>query len=98
MKKVFNFIVWSSENPEKVSLTVRGVLLAIVPYLMYASEIACQVGDYCWAIEPNTLRLIAEDTATTIALALTAVAAVMTAYGAGRKVMRTITGQNKAIQ
>lgn len=98
MKKILNFIVYSSENPDKVSLTVKGVLLGLVPYIMYANEIACRVGDYCWNVEPNTLRLVAEDLATVIALGLTALASVMTAYGAGRKVMRTITGQNKAIQ
>lgn len=98
MKKIINLIIWSSENPDKVSLTIKGLVVGAVPYIMYASDIACTLQDYCWAVEPSTVRVLAEDLASAVAFVLTAIAAAMTAYGAGRKVFRTITGQNKAIQ
>lgn len=98
MKKVFDFIVYSSANPDKYSQTLKGILLGIIPFILYTSGIACSFGDYCWGMSPNDLELLAEDIVQFFTVVLSVISAVMTAYGAGRKVFRTITGQNKVLQ
>ena len=38
MNKILNWIVLSSENPEKVSMTVRGILLTWVAMALFVSQ------------------------------------------------------------
>ena len=77
--KVWNWIVQSSANPQQVSLTVRGVLVGVIPFLMqflpmfgiHVSPDFNNIPDYVEAI---------------VYYGLTIVASVMTAYGFFRKV------------
>lgn len=59
MKKFLNWLVISSANPQKVSLTARGALVAIIPTLIYAGQLA----GYRWSTEHLTTII---DQATTI--------------------------------
>jgi hypothetical protein len=83
------WIVYSSNDATQISLTVKGALLGIIPYLMIVAGIAhVNVGD------STTLTALVDSIANFVQVALTAVSALVTVYGLARKVFLTIAGKN----
>ncbi len=39
VKKILNWIVYSSENPEKLSLTLMGIVTFLTPYIIQLSNL-----------------------------------------------------------
>ncbi len=61
MTKLYEWLVWSSANPEKLSATIKGALIAVVPVLIFLisfifkidvsqSEFLGQIDDFCTAL------------------------------------------------
>lgn len=92
MKKIIDFIVWSSVNPEKVSLTVKGFLAMCisiaVPTLTLIGVTAVGNADLT-AISAQILSVITDS--------LTVASGLVTLYGLVRKVYLTLKGENKAL-
>jgi len=84
--------VYSSTNPEKLSLTVKAVLTGIIPYVIVLSGLTHT------AINSSELNDVVATVAMTIQYGLTFVAAILGAYGTIRKVYLTATGQNPVVQ
>lgn len=94
-----NAIRWvlvSSEDASKWSLTVKMALLGLVPYAMQAFGITCGLNLVCPQIDANELTLIATSLSNIVYLTLSLIAAIGTAFGLVRKVTNTFEGTNAA--
>lgn len=95
-----NLITWifvSSANPRNASLTVKMALLGIVPWVMQAIGIACALDTICIDLDQSALEAIATDVAQIVYYGLTIVSSVGLLYGLGRKIWRTVFGDNQAL-
>jgi len=92
MNKIIQWLILSSADAQKLSLSVKGVLLGIVPILIAVTGVAgIQI--------PNaeTLTSIIDLVATFLQVALGIVASVITAIGLIRKIITTFQGTNEVI-
>lgn len=84
LNTLVRWIVISSQDPSEISLTIKGVLVGVIPYLMILIGLAhLNVGQ-------DQLSTIVDGACTLIQDALMLVSAVMTVYGLVRKVWTTI--------
>ena len=83
-----NIVKWfvkSSADPEKTARTVKGMLWGVVPVLILVGPIVgIDVPEGEW-------KTFIEAIANAAKASMGAVAAIMTLYGPGRKILRTIT-------
>ncbi len=93
MKKVFQWIVYSSADPRKISLTVRAALLGVVPMLLNAVSVACGFGLVCLGVDADGLNTVAEAVSNLVFWGFSIVSGVMFLYGFVRKIVLTSTGQ-----
>ena len=98
LKKIFTWIIASSADPKKVSLSVKAILLGVIPYTLHAISIACGVGWVCLDIDGPTLNSMVEIATQLVFYIFSIIAIVGSVYGVTRKLILTIKGQNKAIQ
>ena len=85
--RFINWLVVSSSDPNKVSLTIKGILIGVVPVLM---QVLTVFGVHFSFTSDNLIDVVC----TAITAALTLVAAVTTLIGALRKVWYTAKGVN----
>lgn len=97
INSIFNWIVLSSKDPNKVSLTVRAALLSAIPGAIWAVGTLCATGGVCIPIADDELRTVANAAADLAFLALSAVSAIGIIYGFLRKIWLTVTGKNAVI-
>ncbi len=81
---IVRWLVLSSADPAQVSLTVRGFLIGLIPFLMMLAGFA-QIN-----VGSEQLTAIVDATANIVQTVLALVAGVMTAYGLLRKLWITI--------
>lgn len=98
MTKLFKFIMRSSADPMKTSRSVKGALMLTIPFVLQALDLVCGIGQYCFDVNNGALEELFESVAQLVYFITLAVGAIMSAYGIGRKVIRTISGQNLAIK
>lgn len=98
LERLVTWLLHSSADPRKMSLTVKMALLSVVPWVMQTLGFACALGTVCVAFDQSMLEVVAADIAQVVYYVLTAVSMLGFAYGAVRKIWRTLTGQNKALQ
>ena len=98
LEKLVTWVLHSSEDPKKMSLTVKMALLSVVPWVMQTLGFACALGTVCVDFDQTALEAAAANVGQAVYYLLTAVSLVGFAYGALRKVWLTLTGQNKALQ
>jgi hypothetical protein len=91
LKKIFQWIVYSSANPTKVSLTLKGAGVTVIGFLVPVIGLThIAIGG-----DPSTvLNSILDSIASIVQVALTLVGAIVGLYGLVRKVWLTVTGQN----
>lgn len=80
IKSVWMWFMVSSVDPTKVSLTVRGFLMAAVPFIVLSS------GLMNFSVDEEGLIAIVEVVSTVILQALTIIGTLRAAYGLFRKV------------
>ena len=97
LRKVWRFIVVSSADPRRTSLTVKAALLGLIPYTMQALDIVCQWGHTCTTIDQSLLAAIVETIANGVFYVLSLAAAFGVLVGLVRKADLTIKGQNRAL-
>lgn len=89
--KIFQWIMVSSKDPNKVSLTIRGILVGAITYIVFFA------GVFHFNVDQGDLNSLAVQLSDIVQMTLTLVSAVATTVGLVRKIYRSITGQNKAI-
>ena len=105
IKKAYRFVVRSSADPRRTSLTFKsaalGSLTIISGNLIQALDVVCQFGYRCYYFDPSLvdhLRMMIDQIAEGIYYALLLVAIVGSLIGATRKLYRTIVGTNLTLQ
>lgn len=91
MKKIINWLVISSADPEKLSLTVKGFLVGIIPivsFVLHFSKI--NLGD-------ETLTSLIDSIVVLIQAALGIVAGIVFVVGLVRKIVATIQGTHAGL-
>lgn len=96
--KIINFLLKSSADPRAVSLTVKGILLSLIPYALHSLELVCAFGAQCYSLDANVLEVAIEAIADGVFYGLMFLSVGMTFWGALRKVWRTLSGKNLAIK
>ncbi len=91
MKKVINWFVKSSADGDKISLTVKGLLLGIVPTIIIVTGMASI------DINSSDLSLLFSELALVVKYFLGIIASLTTIFGIVRKIWRTITGDHDGI-
>ena len=91
LKNVWNWLVLSSANANKISLTVKGVLMSILPVLLYVMPM------FNIQTSHDQLASVVNDIGTIIVVFGGAVSAGVTVYGLLRKIGTTLTGNNDVI-
>lgn len=84
MNKVISWIVYSSKNSEKFSLTLRGILLTVVTF---ATHFFPEVD----------FPLLVESIVLFVQQALTLIGTAMMVWGAVRKIITTVNGSNAVL-
>jgi hypothetical protein len=84
LKRIYNWIVVSSADPTKVSLTIKSVGLAIIPYLMIVLDLAhANIGS-------ADLNAFFDTTSIIVQSSLTLFASVGFLFGLFRKIYNTL--------
>lgn len=84
MNKFLNWLVFSSENPDNIALTVKGILLLAVPaVLTITSQLGLSVQ------ETNAVEAVSKATTT--------LAAGLTLIGIVRKLVNTFAGKKTVV-
>lgn len=84
LKNIFNWIYTSSADPSKVSLTVKSVLLGIVPIIISVAGLTHL------NIDSGTLTSMFDAVATLVQDVLTVVSTIGVVYGGVRKIYLSI--------
>lgn len=92
LDRVSRWVVLSSSNPTQVSLSVKALFTAVVPYIMLV------VGIGHWNIGPEYLNMVINFIGDVIFYGLSLLAAVMGLIGVGRKLWLSLNGQNPVNQ
>ncbi len=85
IKKIMAWIVWSSKDPEKLSLTVKGVLGTGVVLAGYLGVSSAELGPLVEGMTKFTSEIVGT------------VTAAMAVWGAVRKLYTTYVGTNQVI-
>lgn len=85
IRKLLELLLQSSQDPTKLSLTVRGILVTLVPVIL----VTAQYFGIGMVAESDVLAII-EGITQIVAVTLTLVGLVMTTWGMIRKMFRPI--------
>lgn len=91
LKKIFAWIVYSSSNAEKISLTLKGVFVGALPTIIAVAGLANV------SLDSEALTQAVNSIATLIQIGGYVVSTVMILVGAVRKVWTSIRGENAVI-
>ena len=87
LNTAIKWLVSSSQDPARWSLTIKGILVGFVPVIMAVAGLAnIDIGS-------DELSAIIDGVASLVQVLLALVATVMTAYGFARKLYNTLTGR-----
>lgn len=90
MKKLFNWIYWSSKDPQKVSLTVKMGLLASIPYILQTLGVTCALGIICFSTTESELKQLFDLISAVVLFALLIVSHLGLIVGIVRKIFNTM--------
>ncbi len=94
IKTIFQWVVYSSANPAKLSLTLKGIsVFALTLISVYAGLAHIDIS----SITSVDFTRIVDAFISFIQAVATIASAVITVYGILRKVILTLMGRNKAI-
>lgn len=93
MTRFIQWLILSSKDPGKISLSVKGFGLMLVPILITIGGLtSIQIPDQ------QGLESIIEGIAAIVQIVFGIVSAIVTIYGIIRKIMITLKGENKVIE
>ncbi len=86
-QKLWTWFVVSSADPNKIALTVKGLLLSVLPLILIVVRArGIEIGE-------GNARIAIDNVEQLIIAVFGVVAAIVTAIGAGRKVVNTVRGK-----
>lgn len=91
LKKVGAWLVFSSANADKISLTLKSILYALIPVALLV------LGAYKIQVDSAYLSAIIDQIIGVIIVCGLAVTAISGAWGALRKIYTTATGTNAVV-
>lgn len=91
MHLIFDWLLYSSKDPNKYSLTVKGLLTGAVAYAVTVSGIVHVV------LPVDQLTTLVDLTGQFVQWGLTGVSLVATIYGAVYKIYTTVAGKNAVV-
>lgn len=91
MKKFWAWLVLSSNDPQKVSLTVKSVLTGLATYALFFT------GLFHLNVGASDLSVFTDQIATLVGSVLTIVSCITGVYGFIRKIINTMSGRNEVI-
>lgn len=98
MSKFIAWVVLSSKDPRKISLSVKAALVAIIPFFMHAVTVSCGFGLVCLGVDSTHLQEVAEVTSDIIFWVFSIVSAIGFVYGFIRKLWLTAKSENKVLE
>lgn len=90
IKNFWNWLVWSSADPEKLALTVRGALVVAVPVILNIVQTACGFGLVCLGIDAPGLNEVVNVIVAFVSAVATIVGCIMFVIGFLRKIILTV--------
>lgn len=96
LSNVLKWILVSSADPGRWSMTVKMSLLGLIPFVLQAIGVTCGLHLICPAIGADELQNAALSASNAVFYALSLVSVLGALYGFGRKVYRTVVGTNAA--
>lgn len=87
--RFLDWLLRSSADPRKTSLTVKAAMLGVLPAVLHFIGAACSYGLVCLGVDETTLNVIIETIGELTFWFLTAVSAVGFIYGLVRKLINT---------
>lgn len=96
ISKILDFLLVSSKDPKKWSMTFYSALTLGIPYIVHIAGVACGFGLVCLGVDADGLNAIAQGLETLVFGVLTAVGAVGVVYGLVRKLIRLMQGTNRS--
>lgn len=91
--KILDWLLASSADPQKVSLTLKGVLIGVIPTIIaFAGLTGVTIPDQ------EALTSIVNDGSMIVQILLGMVASAMTVWGLLRKIWRTWNGTNEVLK
>jgi len=94
IKRFYNWVVRSSADPKKTSLTIRAAGLALIPTAISILSTACGFGLVCLGVDAQGLNEVVETVASIIEAVLIVLSGLLFLAGFLRKLFLTATGQN----
>ena len=91
MKKFLDWLVFSSENADKWSLTIKGIAVSVVPIVISVSNLAHL------QLQSGQLTSLFDGVASIVSALGVLVSSVIVVIGFVRKIIATITGDNAVI-
>jgi len=91
IKKVGTWVIYSSKNVNELSLTIKGLLYAIIPVVLLV------LNAYKIQVDNVYLTTIIDQIIAIIIIVGGAITAVATSWGALRKLYTTATGTNAVV-
>ena len=96
-RTVIRWVLVSSDDATKWSLTVKATLLGAIPFVMQGVGITCGLNLVCPTINSDLLTEVALSLSNLVYLGLSLVAAIGAFYGLVRKVMNTMNGTHAGL-
>ena len=90
VKKVVAWLVVSSENPENVSLALRGLLVSFIPVILNFAPFISNMFGLHFMITSETLTTIVTNVVNIVNLSLVMIGTAMAGYGAIRKLYNSL--------
>ena len=91
IKRMFEWLIYSSENASKWSVTVKSFLVGIVPAILYFSSLANV------QVDSASLQILINAVGDAIVYIGGAISTIGFIYGLARKIITTITGENDVV-
>lgn len=93
---ILDFLLVSSKDPTKWSLTLKMALVGVIPYIINAVGIACGFGLVCLGVDTAGLNALAEGLEKVAFFVLSTIAAIGVVVGLARKFIRSAQGTNRS--
>lgn len=98
LKTIGRFIFKSSADPRNMSLTVKSLLLGLIPFIMQTYGLVCTLGLSCHGFDATLLETIADLAGQLVYYGLSFIAVAGSIYGLVRKIVLTMEGNNRSLQ
>ena len=97
IKTAVRWVLVSSDDASKWSLTVKATLLGAIPFVMQGIGITCGLNLVCPNVSSDVLTEVASSASNLVYLGLSLIAGIGAFYGLVRKVMNTLNGTHAGL-